>query len=418
MTTRQERAGELRASANAAEQQGRAEHAAELHVMAEWTLHPPPAQEAIPFIANQTGGQFFSDIEEQEQEWLWDGRLPLGDVVMLFGQQGAGKSTFAADLAARVSTGAMMPDESPGMKGKIILINPEDDPRATTIKRLKAAGADLSQVRNLSQIERSVPELDKPLKDDFCIPDDLDILEEEIRKLGKVKLIILDNVNRLVSDRVSTFRNASVQKKILGPLGKVAKRHGICILFIGHLIKGRGNTDIIGAAGGSKAFTDIPRVVLGLTINPNNSQQRILSNAKFNYLTPQAQPMTCKYENGQVIWLSGWNVTEMGRMEARKLSEARQNILRILEAEDGFLSSSDICQLLDIEYDTARSHLSRMAQAQQIAYDPKRGYCSLSFASRSFNSDKLQQAIGETVVLRQHPQTIAESTNGHTPIVA
>ncbi len=46
-------------------------------------------------------------------QWLWPGKIPLGRVTLIEGPAGAGKSTLALDLAARVSSGKAWPDGSP-----------------------------------------------------------------------------------------------------------------------------------------------------------------------------------------------------------------------------------------------------------------------------------------------------------------
>ena len=56
-----------------------------------------------------------STVEPLRVRWLWQGRVPLGRLTLLDGDPGLGKSTLALDLTARVSTGAAMPDGSPGL---------------------------------------------------------------------------------------------------------------------------------------------------------------------------------------------------------------------------------------------------------------------------------------------------------------
>ena len=46
-----------------------------------------------------------------EVQWLWPNRIPLGMVTLIEGAEGAGKSFVALDVAARVSRGALWPEE-------------------------------------------------------------------------------------------------------------------------------------------------------------------------------------------------------------------------------------------------------------------------------------------------------------------
>jgi hypothetical protein len=50
-----------------------------------------------------------SQVERKPVEWLWPGWVPLHALTLLDGDPGLGKSTIAADLAARASRGWAMP---------------------------------------------------------------------------------------------------------------------------------------------------------------------------------------------------------------------------------------------------------------------------------------------------------------------
>lgn len=53
-----------------------------------------------------------AEVEPEKVEWLWPGRLPIGQLVVLDGDPGCGKSTLTLDLAAHFSAGTVLPDGS------------------------------------------------------------------------------------------------------------------------------------------------------------------------------------------------------------------------------------------------------------------------------------------------------------------
>ena len=57
----------------------------------------------------QRPGILLSEVEQEQVEWLWQGRIPLGKLCILDGDPGLGKSTITLDLTARVSTGRRCP---------------------------------------------------------------------------------------------------------------------------------------------------------------------------------------------------------------------------------------------------------------------------------------------------------------------
>src|SRR5262249_5375463 len=57
-------------------------------------------------------GVLLSEVTPERVQWLWEGRLPRGKVVIVEGRPDEGKTTVVLDLAARVSTGAPFPFET------------------------------------------------------------------------------------------------------------------------------------------------------------------------------------------------------------------------------------------------------------------------------------------------------------------
>ena len=49
----------------------------------------------------------FAEVEPLDQEWCWAGRIPAGDVTLIAGAGGIGKSFLLADLGARIWRGCM-----------------------------------------------------------------------------------------------------------------------------------------------------------------------------------------------------------------------------------------------------------------------------------------------------------------------
>src|SRR5205809_82697 len=80
-------------------------------------------------------------LDRQPVQWLWPGWLARGVLTLLDGDPGLGKSTLAAELAARVSRG----DEQQPAAG-VLILSAEDDPARVIRPRLEAAGADLRRI--------------------------------------------------------------------------------------------------------------------------------------------------------------------------------------------------------------------------------------------------------------------------------
>jgi hypothetical protein len=67
---------------------------------------------AVSFTVTHKGlvTQRASDIEPEQVEWLIEGAIPMGMLVVIGGQPGMGKSQIAIKLAAAITTGEGLPD--------------------------------------------------------------------------------------------------------------------------------------------------------------------------------------------------------------------------------------------------------------------------------------------------------------------
>lgn len=96
--------------------------------------------------AKVRGARVAAHIKPRKIDWLWENWLPKGVLSLLFGMPKCGKGLLLADIAARVTHGADMPDGTPGRKGRVLWVESEDLPDATLVPRFIAAGADLEQI--------------------------------------------------------------------------------------------------------------------------------------------------------------------------------------------------------------------------------------------------------------------------------
>jgi hypothetical protein len=101
------------------------------------------------------GMRNFTEIKRRRVRWIWKGYLARGEITVLDGEKGCGKSLVVEDISARLSTGRPMPGEESG-HGEVIcsaIFTVESSPETEIGPRLDAAGADGSRIW--------VPELEK-----------------------------------------------------------------------------------------------------------------------------------------------------------------------------------------------------------------------------------------------------------------
>ena len=152
-------------------------------------------------------GILLSDVEPEDVEWLWEGRIPRGKITIVEGNPGQGKSAFTTDLAARVSVGRPFPDGAecgvPEGGAGVILLNAEDGLADTIRPRLDATGGDPTKVLSVVEIPDELREGQDRI---FTIPYDLAGLEEDVKRMNAA-LVIIDPLMAFLSGEVNAHKD-------------------------------------------------------------------------------------------------------------------------------------------------------------------------------------------------------------------
>lgn len=123
-------------------------------------------------------------IQSQQVEWLWYPYIPFGKITIVQGDPGEGKTTFALNLAARISKGERFEHEdTTGVPLSVIYQTAEDGLSDTVKPRLEEAKADCSRILVIDDRLKSLT------MDD-------DRLEKAINATG-ARLLILDPIQAI-----------------------------------------------------------------------------------------------------------------------------------------------------------------------------------------------------------------------------
>jgi hypothetical protein len=206
-------------------------------------------------------------VAPEVMTWLDPGRLAIGALTMMVGLPDQGKTLVAVDLAARVTTGCPMAPAArrPDVVDRrhVIILTNEDVIATTMVPRLIAADADLTQVtfiRMVRDAEGAVSLL--------TLDQDLDVLEAAIEQLHPA-LVVIDGIVGYLGD-VKSHNDADV-RRVLSPFAAVLDRTRAAGLGLMHPPKV--TTNLHYYAGGSVAFSAIPRVVLGVAPDPEDGDE-------------------------------------------------------------------------------------------------------------------------------------------------
>ncbi|MBS0262781.1 MAG: AAA family ATPase, partial [Planctomycetes bacterium] len=169
---------------------------------AEFRAHTPARFQ----VQDASGQQWFETadrqqvgVDEDDQAWFWPGMMSRGDLIVIQGESGVGKSYLVLDMIARVTRGTPFPTVpgteslplAPQESGKVVLITRHDHIKRVS-KRLSILGADQSQIHVEGYISRMLAdhtELDGRV---FDLKLDLPKLRQELQDLPSIKLVVFD----------------------------------------------------------------------------------------------------------------------------------------------------------------------------------------------------------------------------------
>lgn len=203
-----------------------------------------------------------SQVKPQPVDWLWQGRIPLGELSIFDGDPGTNKSSLTLDLAARITTGRPMPDDSQATTGGVVLLQAEDSLHKTLPLRAKAAEADMSRIAVLEQV---------------TIPADLSSIEQAVIGV-KARLIIIDPLMVFLD---ANANKEQATRQALTPLRQLAERHNLAVVMVRHLNKSGGRQALYRGTG-SIAFTAAVRSAFLVGQSPDDPNHRVLCHVKSN----------------------------------------------------------------------------------------------------------------------------------------
>jgi len=220
-----------------------------------------------------------STITPEQIDWLWPGRIAIGALTNVVGLPDQGKTLLFCDTTARLTTGALMPPAGRARERapqRVLILTLEDSLAATIVPRLIKAGADLELVDFIRMVQN--PDGSTSL---LTLAEDLDVLAATL-SAQRYGLLVVDGITGYLGREAKTHNDSDV-RRVLMPFTELLDRAGVAGLSVMHPPKTVANLAYY--AGGSVAFTSVPRVTLGVAPDPNDEAdppRRLLMKLKGN----------------------------------------------------------------------------------------------------------------------------------------
>lgn len=268
--------------------------------------------------------EYYANVQTEPVEWLWYPYIPLGKLTVLQGDPGEGKSTFALNIVARITTGQPMPDGAPVTEKRVAIYQCAEDGIADTIKpRLQQAGADCERVA-------------------YIIDNDIALTLED----GRIETAIKDTHARVfIIDPIQAFippdadmQSATKMRSVLRKLANIADRNKCAVILIGHMNKGNGAKTLYRGLG-SIDIAAIARSVLMISRDESRPDIRYMYPIKSS-LAPEGPAIAFSFkEHGGIVWHGKYDLNTAELMDSitvktTKRERARAKLVQLLEHED------------------------------------------------------------------------------------
>ena len=262
----------------------------------------------------------FSQRKVKELEWLWKPYLIKGNLNIIVGDGGVGKSYFITWLLSAISKGSKIPfDEKNFVIGNSILQNAEDDPDATILPRLLANDADTDKIGFFNEEEKSLS------------IHQLERLESKLKEL-RPEVLVLDPIQAYIGD---ININSSVEvRNALKPLKILAQTYNCAIVMIMHLNKNNSVNKATNRVMGSYDFIASCRSAILIESNPQNPEEKLFIPIKTN-LMKENEKNTLSYkinEQGKIEWLEN-----KGRINADEILSQKNSFIDKNSNAKGFI---------------------------------------------------------------------------------
>lgn len=263
-----------------------------------------------------------AEVKMRRPQWLWDQRVPLGELTLAVGRAGIGKSMNTVWLASQVTRGQLS-GEHRGVPKPVLYLATEDSWDHTVAPRFVAAGADLGRVFAVQVLGEDDRETS------LSLAIDLDELRRKVRESGAV-LVVIDAL-------LSTMTGADMYKatdvrRLLEPLARLAHDLDVAVLGVAHFRKSAG-ADPLTMVAGSTAFGDVIRSAIGFARDEGaDDGSCVLSPIKSNMADPAGAPSLRYRIESTPVDIPGEGTAYIGRYV--ELGEASTSVHQLLRDSD------------------------------------------------------------------------------------
>jgi hypothetical protein len=247
--------------------------------------------------------QAASSIKIKPINWIWPYRLAAGEIGLIAGEGGLGKSQLMLWVVAAVSRGWAWPDKSGNAPiGPSLIVTAEDSPETTIVPRLMAMGADLDKVFITTAPKAMIQEVGKESFIKFESLGSLGYWRRAMELYPDLLLIVVDPITSFLGKGIDANSNEEV-RSVMEPFSEqILRPGGRCLLVNTHLNKSTDAKRVLDRINNSVAFRNVPRNVHVVLRDENDPDRatRVFGQGKCNNAPDNLPSLKFKIERREV----------------------------------------------------------------------------------------------------------------------
>jgi archaellum biogenesis ATPase FlaH len=241
--------------------------------------HMNGTKHAVPDSEISLAFRSMDQVEEENIDWIYYPYFALGELTILEGDPGLGKSYLMQMIAGYICDGKKLPSVRNGhfakkAQGKVVYFDMENSAGTVTKKRLVSNG--ITQLENFIQCEEPFSIDDEAFMDEVY-----DYLEKH-----RPVMVVFDTVNTYLG-KADAFKGHEAQQAFIR-FREISKRFNCSVVVLRHLTKSTKERALYRGQG-NIAFAGVARVVLTVGSMPDDPDTRVMAVTKINVArTPKA----------------------------------------------------------------------------------------------------------------------------------
>jgi archaellum biogenesis ATPase FlaH len=241
-----------------------------------------------------------SEVEEENVDWIWYPYLARGEVTIIEGDPGIGKSWLAQAISVAICDRKKLPCIRPirVAHGIVAYFDIENRSSVVTKPRLSDMGLSSEGAKRFFQEEEP-----------FSI-DDTEKFQEVIDAIDKLKptVIVFDTLNTYIG--TADTHNSTEAQQAFNNFKLLASRFNCAVVALRHLTKNDKGVALYRGQG-SIAFIGVARIVITVGHHPDDEELKVMSVTKLNLakrpealtFTLESLPDTLKRrDRARIVW--------------------------------------------------------------------------------------------------------------------